>query len=267
MSNSRRSRNYENCYPAPPDPGSTVYFAASREQSSASQKSSFRNAADRSVASRQLPWRTQELGRAAVPVRVLFLRRRLARVDHRLRRHQAAPEIHPRDAHRLARGGAEPRRRDAVHAVAGARTRRTAPAAVDDHAARLARARAELQGPAGRAQGKGSRDLRLPRLPAAAERGHPAVSPGLTCRWAKTRSRMSRSRAKSRAASITSMAASPTSKPRPRTPSSSSAAATARCTSSCARNSRRRATSSRSKRRARWSRATTGSPSPIASGC
>ena len=67
----------------------------------------------------------------------------------------------------------------AVRAVAGARARRTAPAAVDDHAAGLAGARAELQGPAGGAQGKGSRHLRLPRLPAAADRGHPAVPPGL----------------------------------------------------------------------------------------
>ena len=36
-----------------------------------------------------------------------------------------------------------------------------------------------LQGPAGSAQGKRSRDLRLPRLSAAAERRHPALSPGL----------------------------------------------------------------------------------------
>ncbi len=71
--------------------------------------------------------------------------------------------------------GLEPVGVHAVHPVAGARARRAAPAAVDDHAARLARARAELQGPAGAAQGEGPRDLRLPRLPAAAERRHPAL--------------------------------------------------------------------------------------------
>ena len=71
--------------------------------------------------------------------------------------------------------GLNPGRGDAVHPVARARARRAAPAAVDDHAARLARARAELQGPAGAAQGEGPRHLRLPRLSAAAERRHPGV--------------------------------------------------------------------------------------------
>ena len=50
---------------------------------------------------------------------------------------------------------------------------RAASAAVHDHAARLARARADLQGPAGEADRPRSVDLRLPRLSAAAERRHP----------------------------------------------------------------------------------------------
>ena len=87
--------------------------------------------------------------------------------------------VRPGGAHRLAGRRPEPRRRDAVHAVPGARARRTASAAVDDHAAGLARARADLQGPAGAAEGQGSRHLRLPRLSAAAERRHPAVPAGL----------------------------------------------------------------------------------------
>jgi hypothetical protein len=49
------------------------------------------------------------------------------------------------------------------------RARRAAPAAVDDDAAGLAGAGADLQGPAGKAGRQGSLDLRLPRLPAAAE--------------------------------------------------------------------------------------------------
>ena len=40
----------------------------------------------------------------------------------------------------------------------------------------LARARADLQGSAGAAQGKGPRNLRFSRLPAAAERRYPALS-------------------------------------------------------------------------------------------
>jgi tryptophanyl-tRNA synthetase len=47
------------------------------------------------------------------------------------------------------------------------------------HAPRLAGARAHLQGPAGAAPRKGPRHLRLPRLPAPAGRGHPALQAGL----------------------------------------------------------------------------------------
>ena len=55
--------------------------------------------------------------------------------------------------HRLAGRRRRSGARDAVHPVARARACRAAPAAVDDHAARLARARADVQGPAGEADG------------------------------------------------------------------------------------------------------------------
>ena len=120
------------------------------------------------------------------------------------------------DGDRLARRRPRPEPGDALHPVAGARARRAAPAALDDHAARLARARADLQGPAGEARGQGPRDLRLPRLSAAAGGRHPDLPRDATCRWARTRCRTSRSRARSRAASITSTAASRASRRRPR---------------------------------------------------
>ena len=58
---------------------------------------------------------------------------------------------------RLARRRRRSRAGDALHPVARAGARRAAPAAVDDHAARLARARADLQGPAGEARRQGPR--------------------------------------------------------------------------------------------------------------
>ena len=67
-----------------------------------------------------------------------------------------------------ARSGEE----HAVHPVAGAGARRAAPAAVDDRADAVARARPDLQGAAGAGHRSRPRHLRLPRLPAAADRGH-----------------------------------------------------------------------------------------------
>ena len=122
-----------------------------------------------------------------------------------------------------------------------------ASAAVDDHAAGLAGARALLQGSAGAARGPRSRHLRLSRLPAAAVRGHPDVPVRSTCRWARTRSRTSRSRARSRAASITSTAASRNSRRRPKRRSRAWVRAIRRCTARCARNTRKRATPRRSR--------------------
>jgi tryptophanyl-tRNA synthetase len=69
------------------------------------------------------------------------------------------PSQHPAGHLRHGRGLARRRRQrrlgDAVRAVAGAGACRVASVAVDDHAARLAGAGAELQGPAGEAQGEG----------------------------------------------------------------------------------------------------------------
>ena len=80
------------------------------------------------------------------------------------------------------------------------RTRRAAPAALDGHAARLARARAHVQRSARKRQGQGPAHVRLPRLSGFAVRGHRDVwragaGVGL-CLWAKTRSRTSSCRAK-----------------------------------------------------------------------
>ena len=54
--------------------------------------------------------------------------------------------------------------RDDLHPVARARARRARAAARHDRAGRLARARADVQGPAGKARRPRSVDLRLPRL-------------------------------------------------------------------------------------------------------
>ena len=78
-----------------------------------------------------------------------------------------------RHGHRLARRRPRPRQGDALHPEPPARARRAVHAAGDGHAARLARARADLQGPDRAPEGPRSRDLRLPRLSAAAGGRHP----------------------------------------------------------------------------------------------
>src|SRR5918994_1469647 len=134
-----------------------------------------RDAPHRRAASGQLSRSAQKLDGAAVPVRVLLLHRGHPRADHRLRRHAPARRQRLEHRHRLARGRAQSCGRDHVHPVARTRAFRAASAAVDDHAARLARTGADLQGPAGAAQGQGPGDVWLPRLPAAAGGRHPAV--------------------------------------------------------------------------------------------
>ena len=177
------------------------------------------------------------------------------------------PARDPRGPDRLAGCRAEPGRRHAVRAVACARARRTAPAAVDDHPARLARARADLQGSAGAAQGQGPGDLRFPRLSAAAERRHPAVPRRLRAGRRGPGGARGDSRARSRAASIISTAASRISSRRPSARSRNSAGATSRSIASCGGASRRPAIRRRSSARARWWAATPASRSPTASGC
>ena len=98
---------------------------------------------------------------------------------------------------------------DDVHPVARAGARRAAPAAVDDHAARLARARADVQGPAGAAaRRRTSRPTGSSAIRCCRARTSCSIA-RCTCRSARTRWRTSRSRARSRAASISSTAAKP----------------------------------------------------------
>jgi hypothetical protein len=123
-------------------------------------------------------WRVEELAAPAVRVRLLLLRGRLACADDALRGSVGHRAERARNADRMAGGGHQPGGRDDFRAVGCAGACRVALAAVDDHAAWLAGARADLQGPAGEAQGTRPGHLRLSRLSAAAERGHPDVSGG-----------------------------------------------------------------------------------------
>ena len=68
-----------------------------------------RHAPDRRDAPRPLPRRAQELGAPAGRVRVLLLRRRLARADDALRRARGDRELGLRHGHRLARRRPRPR--------------------------------------------------------------------------------------------------------------------------------------------------------------
>ena len=149
--------------------------------------------------------------------------------------------------------GLNPGRGHAVHPVAGARARRAAPAAVDDHAARLAGAGADLQGSAGRSSRTGTWRPTASSATRCCSAPTSCCTGRSTCRWARTRSRTSRSRARSRGASITSTAASRSSSRRPRRRSRAWVRAIPRCIARCARNIRKRATPRRSRRRARWS--------------
>ena len=164
--------------------------------------------------------------------------------------------------------GLEPRGGDAVRAVARARARRTASAAVDDHAAGLARARADATRISRSSSRRriwpptGSWATRCCRAPTSCCTGRPS------CRWARTRSRTWRSRARSRAASITCTAASRTSKHKAeRAVKSLGGRNITLLPPAAPQLPGDRATLTRSSARARWCRATTASPWPIASGC
>ena len=166
-----------------------------------------RHAPDRQAAPRSSRRRAAELGRAAGAVRLLLFRRRLARADERLRRHQ--PDCRATRYDNVADWIAAGRRSGAQHVlrpVAGARARRAVPAAVDGHADAVARARADLQGAAGAADREGSVDARLPRLPAAADGRRRDLRRRTSCRSARTRCRTSSCRARSCAASTASTA-------------------------------------------------------------
>ena len=138
-----------------------------------SRSRSLRNAPDGRAAPRPLPRRAEELGSPAERASVPVLRGRLARADDALLGVRDDRGQHLGHGDRLAGRRRRSVAGDALHPVARAGARRALPAAVDGHAARLARARADLQGPAGEAQRPRPRDLRLPRLSAAAGRRHP----------------------------------------------------------------------------------------------
>ncbi len=106
------------------------------------------------------------------PYECFFIDRRLALAHHRLRRPGRRARERARGRDRLAGGGARPGALDAVHPEPRAAARRAAPAALDDRARAVARARADVQGAAAEPLGEGPLDLRLPRLPAAADGRH-----------------------------------------------------------------------------------------------
>src|SRR5579864_8501822 len=103
-----------------------------------------RHALNRQTAPWQLRRRAPELGANAGPVRVLLLYRRLARPHHRLRRHLEGERKFPGGAAGLVGCGARSGSFHAVHPVAHSAARRTSPAVLDDYAAGLAGARANL---------------------------------------------------------------------------------------------------------------------------
>ena len=103
---------------------------------------------------------------------MLLLDRGLALAHHRLRRPLVDPRERDRGGHRLAGRGHRPRALDRLHPEPGAAARGAAPAALDDRAGAVAGAGADLQGAAAEPRREGPLDLRLPRLPAAADRRH-----------------------------------------------------------------------------------------------
>ena len=106
---------------------------------------------------------------AAGHLRLPLLRRRLARADQPLQRHQRDRRQRARQHGRLDRRGHRPRALDAVRPVAGAGARRAGAPARHDHADPVAGARADLQGTDGPARRARSLVDRLPRLSAAAD--------------------------------------------------------------------------------------------------
>ena len=104
------------------------------------------------------------------------LRGRLARADHALRRAGViADTVWDMFVDWLA-AGHQSDARDDLHPVARARARRARAAARHDHAGRLARAGADLQGPAAEARRSRPLELRFPRLSGDAGRRHPDLS-------------------------------------------------------------------------------------------
>src|SRR5215471_11368890 len=119
-----------------------------------------RHAPHRLDAPGPLPRCIEELGAPARRLRLLLLRRRLARADHALRGARGHREDGLRHGGRLAGGWPRSREEHHLHPEPAARACRAVHAAGDGHAAGLARARADLQGSDREAEGPRPRDLR-----------------------------------------------------------------------------------------------------------
>ena len=130
------------------------------------------DAPDRKTSSRPSRRRAPELGRAAVEIRLVPLRRRLARADDALRRHQRDCREHLRQRRRLDRRRPRSREEHLLHPVAGPGARRALPAVPDGHADPVARARADLQGTGRAVERSRPVEHRLSRLPAVAGGRH-----------------------------------------------------------------------------------------------
>ena len=139
-------------------------------------------------------------------VRLLLLRRRLARADQRLRRHQPADVVRLRQRRRLDRRRARSRAEHVLRPVAGAGARRAVPAAVDGRAGAVAGARADLQGAAG--EPRRTRICRRSDFSAirCCRRPTSRCTTRSSCRSARIRSRISSWRARWSAGSTTSSA-------------------------------------------------------------
>ena len=157
-------------------------------------------------ASRPSRRRADAVGRTtAIPPIAFLLNRRSARIHDRVRRSGE----NSRRAQRHGRGVARRRRRpeevDDLSAVGRPGDQRAAHAALDDHAGVVARARADVQGTDRRARVR-NRDVRFPRLSAAADCATSRSCADSTCRSDATRWRISSSDARSSAGSTISTA-------------------------------------------------------------
>ena len=152
---------------------------------------------------------------------LLLLRRGSSRPDDGLRRHAGARRLDPRGRARLARGRARPGAGDDVSAVPRGAACGAGSLLLDDHAPRLARAGADLQGPDRAAALARPRHARVPRVSGSDDGRHRALPRATSCRWGRTSRAISRSAARSSADSTACTATSfrsrrPSSRRRPK---------------------------------------------------
>ncbi len=124
---------------------------------------------------RQLLGRGEELGGPAGEVRLPVLRRRPPRAHDRLRGYLRDPRGVGRGRDGLAVRGPRPGEERHLRPVACPADGRARARLRDDHAARLARARADVQGADRAAPRAGPRDVRVPRLPGPHDGRHRAL--------------------------------------------------------------------------------------------